>query len=53
MVLDLDLHGLFDRNVGLTAKCALVKVSENVEEDEHLSQTRLETTNTKNKTVKV
>ena len=32
---DLNLLGMFDRNVGLTTKCALVKVSENVEEDNH------------------
>ena len=48
---DLNLLGLFDRSVGLTAKCALMKVSENVEEDETLSQTRLDVTNTKSKTM--
>ena len=42
--------GLFDRSVGLTAKFATMKVSENVEEDESLSQTRVDMTNTKNKT---
>ena len=36
---NLNLLGLFDRNVGLTRKFAIVKVLENVEEDELLSQT--------------
>ena len=36
---DLNLLGLFDRSVGLTTKCALMKVSENVKEDVTLSQT--------------
>ena len=31
---DLNLLGLFDRNVGLTTKCAMVKTLENVEGDE-------------------
>ena len=48
---DLNLPGLFDRSVGLTTKCALMKVSENVEQDETLSQTRLDVTNTKIKTI--
>ena len=48
---DLNLHGLFDRDVGLTAKCAMMKVSENVLEEELLSQTRVDMTNTKNKTL--
>ena len=43
--------GWFDHNVGLTKKCAMVKVSENVVEDEPLTQTRVDTTNTKNKTL--
>ena len=42
--------GLFDRSVGLTTKCALMKVSENVEE-ETFSQTCLEVTHTKIKTI--
>ena len=48
---DLSLLGLFDCNVGLTTKCAIVKVSENVVEEEPLSQTRVDMTNTKNKTL--
>ena len=48
---DLNLLGLFDRSVCSTTKCTLMKVSENVEEDETLSQTRLDVTNTKIKTV--
>ena len=47
---DLNLLGLFDRNKGLTTECAMVKASENVEEDEPLSQTRVDVINTKNKT---
>ena len=47
---DLNLLGLFDRKVGLTSKCAIVKVSENVEEDEPLSQTGVDVTNTKTET---
>ena len=53
LTVSLNLLGLFDRNIGLTTKCDLVKVSENVEEDEPLSQTGLDMTNTKNKTVEV
>ena len=34
---DLNLFSVFNRSVGLTAKCALMKVSDNVEEDETLS----------------
>ena len=45
------MFGLFDRNVGLTAKYAMVKVSDNVVEEEPLSQTRVNTTYTKNKTL--
>ena len=41
--------GLFDRNVGLTTKCAVVKVSENVVKEEPQLQTRVDMTNTKNK----
>ena len=41
---DLNLLCLFDRNVGLTTKCAMVKVSENVVENETLSQTRVDLT---------
>ena len=44
---DLNLLGLFDRSVGLTTKCAMVEVSENVEEDEPLSQARVNMTKTK------
>ena len=43
------LAGLFDRNVDLTTKCAMVKVLENVVQEEPLSQTRVDVTNTKNK----
>ena len=46
---DLNLLGLFDRTVGLTTKLAMVNVSENVEEDEPLSQTRINVINTKSK----
>ena len=48
---NLNLFGLLDFKVGLNTKCAMVKVSENVVEDEPLSQTRVDTTNTKNKTL--
>ena len=48
---DLNLLGLFYRSVGLTSKCALMKVSENVEEDYTLSRTRLDVTNSKIKTI--
>ena len=48
---DLNLFGLFDRNVGLTTKRAMVKVLENVEKDEPLSQTRVDMTSIKNKTL--
>ena len=48
---DLNLRGLFDRSAGLTTQCAFMKVSENVEEDEALSQIRLDVTNTKIKTI--
>ena len=51
LTVDLILLGLFDRNVGLTRKCAKVKVSENVAEEEPPSQTRVDMTNTKNKTL--
>ena len=44
---DLNLLGLFDRNVSSTTKCAMVKVSENVKEDEPMSQARVDMTNTK------
>ena len=46
---DLNLFGLFDRNIGLTTKCAMVKVSENVIE-EPLPQTPVDMTKTKSKT---
>ena len=36
---DVNLLGLFDRSLGLITKCALIKVSYNVEENEALSQT--------------
>ena len=39
--------GLFDRSVCLNTKCALMKVSDIVEENEILAQTRLDVTNTK------
>ena len=48
---DLILLGLFDRNVGLSAKCAMIKVSKNAVEEEPLSQTPVDMTNTKNKTL--
>ena len=48
---NLNLLGLFDRNVGLTTKCTMVKVSENVEENIPLSQARVDMTNTKNQTL--
>ena len=41
---------LFKRNVGLIAKFVMANVSENVEEDDPLSKTRVGMTNTKNKT---
>ena len=47
LTVDLNLLGLFDRNVGLTTNFAMVKVLENVKEDKPLSQTRLDMTNTK------
>ena len=47
---DLNLLVLFDRNIGLTTKCVMVKVSENVEEDKPLSQTQVDTTNRKTNT---
>ena len=48
---DLSLLGLFDLSVGLTTKCALIKVSDYVEENGTLSQTRLDVTHTKIKTI--
>ena len=48
---DLSLVGLFNRNVSLTAKFAMVKVSENAVEEEPLSQTRVDMINAKNKTL--
>ena len=45
------LFGLFYRTVGLTTKCATVKISEHTVEEEPPSQTRLDMTNTKNKTL--
>ena len=48
---DLNLLGLFDRKVGLITKYAMAKVSENVVDDELLSQTQADTINTKNKTL--
>ena len=47
LTVDLNLLGVCDRNVGLNTKFAMLKVSENVEEDELLSQTREDMTNTK------
>ena len=44
---DLNLVCLCDRNVGLNTTYAIVKVLENVEEDEPLSQTRVDMTQTK------
>ena len=41
---DLSLLDLFDRNVGLTTKFTMVKVSEKVEENKLLSQTHVDTT---------
>ena len=49
LIVDLNFLGLFDRNVGLTTKFAMVKVSENVKEGEPLSQTLVDMTNTKDK----
>ena len=46
---DLILLGRFDRNVGLTTKRAMVKVSVNILENEPLTQTRVNITNKKNK----
>ena len=48
---NLNLLSLLDCNVGLTMKYVMVKVSENVEEDEPLSQACVDMTNTKNKTL--
>ena len=48
---DLGWLGLFDRSVGLTTKCALTKVSDNVEENGTLPQTRLDVTHAKIKTI--
>ena len=48
---DLNLLALFDRNVGLTTNCAMMKVLENVVEEESLSQTRVDMTTAKNKTL--
>ena len=47
LVVDLNLVGLCDRNVSLNTKCAMVKVSENVKEDEPLSQALVEMINAK------
>ena len=46
-IVDLNLVDLCDRNVGLNKKCVMVKVSENVEEDEALSQALVKMINTK------
>ena len=48
---ELNLLSLFDCNLGLTTKCAMVKVSENVVEEEPLSQTKVDMINTKNKSL--
>ena len=48
---NLSLLSLFDRNVGLTTKCTMVKVSKNVEENKPLSQARVDMTNTKKQTL--
>ena len=48
---DLNLLRLFGRYVGLTSECTVVKVSENVKENEPLSQARVSMTKTKNKTL--
>ena len=45
----MNLLGPFDRNVGLTTKCTMVKVTANVEENEPLSQARVNMTNKKKK----
>ena len=47
----LNLLGLFDRSLSLTTKFILMEISENIEEDETLSQIRLDVTNTKIKTI--
>ena len=44
---DLNLLGLFNRYVGLTTKCATVKVSENIVEEQPQSQTQVDMANTK------
>ena len=48
---NLNLLSLFDHNVGLTIKFAMVIVSDNVEENEPLSQTRVDMTKAKTKHV--
>ena len=48
---DLNLLGLFDRNIGLTTKCAMGKVLENFVEEKPLLQTPVGMTDTKNKTL--
>ena len=47
LAVDLISLGLCDRNVGLNTKCALVKVSEHVEEHEPPSQALVKIINTK------
>ena len=47
LIVDLNLVGLCDRNVGVNTKCALEKVSENVEEHVPLSQALVKIINTK------
>ena len=47
LIVDLNLVGLCDRNVGLNTKCALEKVLENDEEHKPLLQALVKIINTK------
>ena len=49
LTVDLNLVGLCDHNLSLNTKCAMVKVIENVKEDEQRSQALVDMTNTKKK----
>ena len=49
-IVNLNLVGLCDFNVGVHTKCALVKLSENVKEHEPLSQALVKIINTKKQT---
>ena len=50
MIMDLNLVGQCDGKVGLNTKYAMVKVSDNVEKNEPLSQAIVDMTNTKKNT---